>query len=1032
MFPRTVNKYMAPVALAGALLSFSGEGVSTQTVSQDPPPDRGLEILSMGQPGAFRYFAGGEVGMAPIEDREFVGRFSLGFEHTLFNPLANLFAVTGEYFMGISGQGEGEVGIRAGMESPILRFGGGWQHDFKAEKGRGYVSFRHGLRRGGVFWPGSQLRLLWAPGKNQTLSIGAIVPLGRPFAGRTRPKASKASIALPIAEVPPEIPSATGATLEALQRAAREADRIRRFYVPYVDQNAGSSEDAVAAFEEDMAVLAEGLMEAAAEAGAQPPGGLRDTPPEVAVRRFHGAVDEALRIACGDCGVPPEVISEAARTALLDELIFPHNRLLGQRKEKGVFDELAARARVAFTRRVVLGWGWSFDRIEPAEQVFAQLVEIVRDNVVISEGEWGDDRMVWIPIQYGILPEDHDTQAELDALVSRAVGKPFMEGNQVWYVVSEQFQYELLRMINAARLYHVLWIHDIRGFDDSGEPDAVSFKIVMDGYLNALAERLESFDREGRLPVYMIFLDQWFYEANKGRLWLDLLENPLTHKMDLPEGFEEWEGQIAEAQDRLGRAIEASPLLQAEIREYGEDWLKNRVKVHVNITNPADQTFGTRELLPWVGFPDALMRDHRKISFFDVNPQDPWEGMALYTGMGVGEHYTGATWDDRAIRVRGPALLYLRIEARNLLLQQGFQPGEIPFPLREMEGELRSDLAVIGPGGLDSTRGLQLHNHVGYGPKDASVLKATLYNLMPSGAVSKSPDSLWSLPLWSSLLVGHALRGGRVVIVAPTLETAPALSSPSLSRAQEVLARMIVLEDLLAEPLAESGGLIKVGLYNPRVGVGDIPGKIAQVVGTYRDEPWLSELHHLSDRELESLEALADSMETSGFRVRYLEGQALDRPKLHMKAHFFATREGWDELVSREEFGAFLEEYLKQRAIQVSERGEDRDLTAMADALEPSLDRLFDAYTTAVGPEALRKAAWYLVVGSQNQNYRSMALDGEVLMTVSGPQSVAGLADFVLILGLSTWLDTPEELEEYLPAASNFFRRLSRWIQIVS
>jgi phosphatidylserine/phosphatidylglycerophosphate/cardiolipin synthase-like enzyme len=78
------------------------------------------------------------------------------------------------------------------------------------------------------------------------------------------------------------------------------------------------------------------------------------------------------------------------------------------------------------------------------------------------------------------------------------------------------------------------------------------------------------------------------------------------------------------------------------------------------------------------------------------------------------------------------------------------------------------------------------------------------------------------------------------------------------------------------------------------------------------------------------------------------------------------------------------------------------------------------------------RAAWYLVVGSHNQNYRSMALDGEVLMAVSGPRALAGLADFYLILGLSTWLDTPEELEEYLPAAGNFFRRLSRWAQIVS
>jgi hypothetical protein len=1030
----SVNKGLIGLRAWGGLfvLAILASPGAAQTSSSEPPPDRGQDIVSMGQPGTFRYFTAGEVGLAPISDREFVGRFSLGVERTLLNPLVNLFAVSGEYFMGISGQAEGEVGLRLGLDSPILRLGGGWQYDFKRERGRGYVSFKHPLRRGGVFWPGGYFRVLWAPGNDQSLTVGATVPLAQPFAGRTRPREVKADVALPVSSVPPEIPLPSADAMAALEDAAVEAGRIRKFYVPYVDRNDGSREGAVRAFEADMATLAADLMTVAAEVPADLRGRQGYTPPEFAVRRFHAAMEAALGAACGECGVAPEVLAEAARSALLDEFVFPWNRMLARKKEGAVLDELTARARVAFARKVVLGTGTSYDRVEGTERAFARLVEIVRDNVEASIREWGDDRMAWIPIQYGLLPEDHDTQWEMDALVSRALNKPFMEGNEVWYVVSEQFQYELLRMINATRLYHVLWIHDIRGYDDSGEPDAVSFKIVMEGYLNALAERLEAFDREGRLPVYMIFIDQWFYEANKGRLWLDLLENPLTHEMELPEGFEDWEEQIAGAQDRLRRAIAASPLLQAEIREYGEDWLRNRVKVQVNVTNPADQTFGARELLPWIGFPDALMRDHRKISFYDVNADDPWQGMALYTGMGVGEHYTGATWDDRAIRVRGPALLYLRYEARDLLLQQGFRSEQIPFPLRQFDGELRTDLAAAGPTGPDSGRGIQLHNHIGYGPKDATVLKATLYNLMPSGAVSKSPDSLWNLPLWSSLLVGHALRGGRVAVVAPTDDTAPARSGISLSRAQEVLARMIVIPDLLAEPMAESRGLLKVGLYDPRVGVGDIPGKVRQVVDTYQAEDWLSELHGVGPDELATFIAVADSLEGAGFRERYIEGQPLDRPKLHMKAHLFANREGWDQLVTRPEFGDFMAEYVRQRAIQVAERGEDRDLTAMSEALRPATDRLFQAWARASGPDVSERAAWYLVVGSHNQNYRSMALDGEVLMTVSGPRALAGLADFYLILGLSTWLDTPEELEEYLPAAGNFFRRLSRWAQIVS
>jgi phosphatidylserine/phosphatidylglycerophosphate/cardiolipin synthase-like enzyme len=65
------------------------------------------------------------------------------------------------------------------------------------------------------------------------------------------------------------------------------------------------------------------------------------------------------------------------------------------------------------------------------------------------------------------------------------------------------------------------------------------------------------------------------------------------------------------------------------------------------------------------------MRDHRKIVLYDVSEQDPGRGQAIYTGMGVGEHYTGSTWEDRAILVRGPALVALKDATREALLKSG-------------------------------------------------------------------------------------------------------------------------------------------------------------------------------------------------------------------------------------------------------------------------------------------------------------------------------------------------------------------------
>ena len=50
--------------------------------------------------------------------------------------------------------------------------------------------------------------------------------------------------------------------------------------------------------------------------------------------------------------------------------------------------------------------------------------------------------------------------------------------------------------------------------------------------------------------------------------------------------------------------------------------------------------------------------------------------------MGIGEHYTGAGWEDRAILVQGPVLLQLRNSARRLLLNQGFGEQHVPWELQ--------------------------------------------------------------------------------------------------------------------------------------------------------------------------------------------------------------------------------------------------------------------------------------------------------------------------------------------------------------
>ena len=61
---------------------------------------------------------------------------------------------------------------------------------------------------------------------------------------------------------------------------------------------------------------------------------------------------------------------------------------------------------------------------------------------------------------------------------------------------------------------------------------------------------------------------------------------------------EEHEPKIHEAQAELRQAVAKSHLLKERRRSHGEEWLANRIKVHVNITNPADWSFRSQQVIP--------------------------------------------------------------------------------------------------------------------------------------------------------------------------------------------------------------------------------------------------------------------------------------------------------------------------------------------------------------------------------------------------------------------------------------------------
>jgi hypothetical protein len=384
--------------------------------------------------------------------------------------------------------------------------------------------------------------------------------------------------------------------------------------------------------------------------------------------------------------------------------------------------------------------------------------------------------------------------------------------------------------------------------------------------------------------------------------------------------------------------------------------------------------------------------------------------------------------------VQGPVLLSLKDDARQLLLNQGLGARDVPWELQskpmvpEYERIVADTLAAMGDWGWD----MQLHNQIGFRFKAVSIFKATLYSLMPPGSVIKAPDSIWGSSFWGAMLLGHALRGGRSLLIAPAIANAPSAGFPQMSRAQETLARAVVAGHVFEDELDALGGLLKVGLYNSELPVGDVGRKVHAFVDKVESTPWLRDFYGFHPDVLPQLEEEADAMLENGFARAYPDESMDEPPKLHMKAHYFATAEAWDGLMSRSEVAFPLRTYFRELALQnqALSEGRYRDFRIMADELLPPTREILRGYASELSAEDRSHLALFFAIGSHNQNNRSMVLDGEVALVVAGWSALNGLPDFLVIVGLSEWIDDLDELESLFPSYRGLQRRISRLIRI--
>ena len=1009
--------------------------VSRPVGAQSRLPTDGGMTTSLGQPGPWSWSLGIALGLR--EDKAFtagVGEARVGVYHEFLSRTLGVGGMQGELY-NQSQNAKYAAGVRLRWVSQITGVALGADYSITEKRTRPIFSYVHPIRRGGLFNDGSVVRLDLATGPQHAVTLGIETPLARRIPmGTTRPRNDV--VTLPTSYRPPGTPVPRMTALRAALESAREAaSNIQRLCVPWLDHkgSGGATSDA------DVMKQLEVLRKLTAASGEG-----RNI--DIETRRFHDAIDRAFALAVVsdqpisvDGLAAARVIGAQARTTLLDEVLFPYNRLLGQVKAHDSTHGLDVLARGAFVRWLYIDSRMPLHSRDAIMSVFDAMLDMVEVSRATTHREWGTSRFVWLPLQYGLRAEQYDTQAELDSIVERATNEQFTEGNSVSYVMNEQFQNQLSRTIHAAQSYHVLWTHDFRGHNAKGQPDEMAFRHVLRSYLAALTARVRAYDSTGTFPTYIILLDEWFYEVNNGRLWMDLLEDPTQHRVRLPSSHLWMEDSLRVAQDSLRSAVNNSALLTARRRQYGEAWLRNLVKVHVNITNASDPSFWSWHVVSRFPHPDSWMRDHRKIVFYDVSEAEPFRGEAILTGAGIGEHYANSSWEDRSLLVRGPALLSLKSAARMALIKQGIGGAYIPAVLQPsvFAADYRERIVADAAGDSRRSRAMQLHNGTGFDAKQINVAKAVLYTLMPAGSVIKIPDSLWNGTFWGSALVGCALRGVRVVVMAPSLKNAPARAFGSMVRSRELLWRLMMASQILSNEIASTGGMLKVGIFNTTLPNTDVVGRLRAINQALESHAWLRELFQFPASVYPGLTKLADSLgavattsdDANEFASDFASG---DRALLHLKANFFASGDAW-RVMARAEWVDVTRAFVQQRIAQVK-RPHPVSLVGNADPPDSALvlgDGAAKRWRDGLTPLQREHAVFYTVLGSANQNDRSMVSDGEDALVISNWPAVIPYLDLLSLVGQCEWVERQEQLEALLPRQGKLRTSIAHWFKYV-
>ena len=964
-----------------------------------PPP---APVFSIGQPPIWRQQLSAQ-GTAFSQAGGSGATFSYGVFHSLnkppiqaLNPLIGALGGTLEGYVSIAGAED--AGVRAMATSRLFATSVGADWDVRHHRVNTIVSWQSAIRRGGLLGHGSMVRVDWIPAREQTVRVGLTAPLFQPLAGRTRPRVTDVTIPDP----PQPRTQAVAARDAEAQRLAHDIESASEVIAAYSDLY---TDDAVRSSRASSYRAAMGRSRIALE------------------QLFATGLDSTQRA----------LAARRARIAVLDRVIIPVDSVFGRVKTVDL-GRLAGGAAADFGRWLSDSSTVPLGARPGAAVAFAAWLGAVTSPMRAIIERTHDSRLLWLPMDLALTFDQYDDQIEVDSLIGRVVGHPFTDHNALTYMRNTDLPLEVARSILAARQYHVMWTHEFMGRQWTTRAiDNIGYTMVADAYFPALTAAVRRYDSTGVMPVYMILHDQYFYEVSDGRLWLSILEDPLGASLRLAGDDGTRERHLRERQNELRVAVASSRRLQQDAKASGnaERWLHAMIKVNVNVGNQSDFSFRSGHIIPGIPFvPDNLMRDHRKLVLYDVNEADPNRGAVFVMGIGIGEVYSSATWEDRGFRLSGPATLEARAALRQALRGNGFSERDIPAPLRAMASKREQELSANF--GDYVGRALQVHNQVGFGDKKSSIARAMLYNLAQPGAVIIVPDQLWMSETWGGMLAGAAARGARVQIIAPALANAPIPDAPAMARAHDVLLRMLALRDSLTPTMRESGGDLRVGLFAAHATADDAAGRLREVREGLARYPWIRDVIPFDDKTLAVLSQVEHQIAGDGpDATRIARDEKPHPPQPHRKTQVVARPNAIAALLRQPGWDVMLADAMRVQSRQTATFAEQLGDAhpAVDTAATRRADEMMRGYEASI-PKAERKhVSFYFAEGSHNMDQRGLMSDGEATLIVSGPQASAGLVDLFYMMARTTWIDRPAELEQLLPHRASIIHRFARWIR---